>query len=333
LTLPPHHRPDGGFRNPWPSARLHGFGDFLKWSLVERRRKPRRPDPGPEAFPRAVPEFVFPRANPETTTVTWVGHTTFLLQIGGINVLTDPIWSERASPVPFAGPRRHVPPAVDFDALPPVDLVVMSHDHYDHLDSRTIRRLAKRYPAAVFVAPLGVGETLKRFGVRDVVEKDWWENTIFCSLKLTCVPAQHFSGRGLTNRNRTLWCGWVIETERCRVLFGGDTALHPEFGAIVSRCGPVDSTILPIGAYEPRWFMGTVHMNPEDCLTAVTAMRHAQAGKPITVIASHWGTFKLTDEPLDEPPRWMRELWSASDNANADLMILRHGETRILVAN
>lgn len=333
MTLPAHHRPDGGFRNPWPSARLHGFGDFLKWSLVERRRKPRRPDPGPEAFPRAVPGFVFPRANPETTTVTWVGHTTFLLQIGGINVLTDPIWSERASPVPFAGPRRHVPPAVDFDALPPVDLVVMSHDHYDHLDSRTIRRLAKRYPAAVFVAPLGVGKTLKRFGVRDVVEKDWWENTIFCSLKLTCVPAQHFSGRGLTNRNRTLWCGWVIESERYRVLFGGDTALHPEFGAIVSRCGPVDTTILPIGAYEPRWFMGTVHMNPEDCLTAVNAMRHAQAGKPITVIASHWGTFKLTDEPLDEPPRWMRELWSASDNANADLMILRHGETRILVAN
>ncbi|HEY0527547.1 MAG TPA: MBL fold metallo-hydrolase [Gemmatimonadaceae bacterium] len=311
---------------------MHGFADFLKWSLVERRRKPRRADPGPEAFPQLVPEFVFPRADPGTTTVTWVGHTTFLLQIGGINVLTDPIWSDRASPVSFAGPRRRVPPAVDFDTLPPVDLVVMSHDHYDHLDSRTIRRLAKRYPAAVFVAPLGLEKILNRFGVRDVVQKDWWETTTFSSLTLTCVPAQHFSGRGLTNRNSTLWCGWVIESPCHRVLFGGDTALHPEFGAIVARCGRVDTTILPIGAYDPRWFMGTVHMNPEDCLTAVTAMRNAQAGKPITVVASHWGTFKLTDEPLDEPPRWMRELWSASDNANADLLIMRHGETQILVA-
>jgi N-acyl-phosphatidylethanolamine-hydrolysing phospholipase D len=333
LILPAHHRPDGGFRNPWPSARLHGFGDFLKWTLIERRRKPRRPDPGADAFPRAVPAFVFPRTAPETRTVTWVGHTTFLLQIGGINILVDPIWSDRASPVSFAGPRRRVPPAVDFDALPPIDLVVLSHDHYDHLDARTIRRLAKRYPAAVFLAPLGVGRILTRLGVRDIVEKDWWEDTSFSSLKFTCVPAQHFSGRGMTNRNSTLWCGWVIEYGQYRILFAGDTALHPEFATIVTRCGPIDMTMLPIGAYEPRWFMGAVHMNPEDCLAAVAAIRSAQADKPVTVVASHWGTFKLTDEPLDEPPRRMRDLWSVSDNANLDLLILRHGETRILAPN
>jgi N-acyl-phosphatidylethanolamine-hydrolysing phospholipase D len=243
------------------------------------------------------------------------------------------MWSDRASPVSFAGPRRHVPPAVDFDALPPIDLVVLSHDHYDHLDARTIRRLSRRYPAAVFVAPLGVRKTLKRFGAREIVERDWWNDTPFSSLKLTCVPAQHFSGRGLTNRNSTLWCGWVIESAQYRIFFAGDTALHPEFAAIVTRCGPIDMAVLPIGAYEPRWFMGAVHMNPEDCLQAVTAMRAAQGTQPFGVVASHWGTFKLTDEPLDEPPHWMRELWSASNYNDTDLLILRHGETRMFDEN
>lgn len=307
--------------------------DFLKWSLIERRRKPRRADPGPDAFPRGTPAFSVPRAHPETMTLTWVGHTTFLIQIAGINILTDPIWSERASPVAFAGPRRRVPAAVEFDALPFIELIVLSHDHYDHLDSRTIRRLVNRYPDCVFICPLGVGKTLTRFGAVNVVEKDWWERVSFAGLTLTCVPAQHFSGRGLMNRDSTLWSGWVLESAHQRVLFAGDTALHPEFGSVVSRCGPIDIAILPIGAYEPRWFMGAVHMNPEDCLQAVTAIRGAQAQKPVVMAASHWGTFKLTDEPLDEPPRWMSELWSASENASSDLVILRHGETRIFRQN
>ena len=328
--LPAHHRPAGGFRNPWPSAQLHGFLDFLKWSLVERRRNPRRPDPDPHVFVRVAPEFVAPRAAPDRLTITWVGHTSFLVQMAGLNILTDPVWSERASPVQFLGPRRWVPPAVEFDRLPPIDVVVLSHDHYDHLDAATISRLAARYPAIAWYAPLGVGAFLRQHGAREVTERDWWEESEVGSLRLTCVPAQHFSGRTLGKRDTTLWCGWAFRSPDYSLLFGGDTALHPEFGAIGSRCGPFDVAILPIGAYEPRWFMGAVHMNPEDCMKAVVQLSAAQGGRRLVMAAAHWGTFKLTDEPMDEPPARMREQWEASGLDARDLWIMRHGETRTI---
>ena len=143
MSLPKHHRPDGGFRNPWPAGQPGGFRDFLKWTL-ERRRNPRRSDPDPVTFTRVAPAFTAPRPAPDQLTITWVGHSSWLIQIGGLNVLTDPMWSKRASPVQFAGPKRWVPPAIEFDRLPPIDVVVLSHDHYDHLDSTTISRIADR---------------------------------------------------------------------------------------------------------------------------------------------------------------------------------------------
>jgi N-acyl-phosphatidylethanolamine-hydrolysing phospholipase D len=329
MDRPAHHRPQGGFRNPWPRAEQHGFGDFLKW-VIDRRRNPRRPDPDPSAFARVAPQFVAPRSVPEELTLTWVGHTSFLIQIGGRNVLIDPVWSERASPVQFAGPKRWVPPAVDFDALPPVDIVMLSHDHYDHLDARTISRIAARYPAVIWFAPLGVGGFLRQRGARDVVERDWWQEADAGPLHFTCVPAQHFSGRTLGRRDRSLWCGWTIRSEHHTVFFGGDTALHPEFGTIASRCGPFDLAILPIGAYEPRWFMGSVHMNPEDCMKAVSELNASQPAQEVTLAAAHWGTFKLTDEPMDEPPERMRSAWRAGSLDASRLWIMRHGETRRL---
>ena len=147
---------------------------------------------------------------------------------------------------------------------------------------------------------------------------------------MTCVPAQHFSGRTLGKRNGTLWCGWTLRSPTHTLLFAGDTGLHPEFTSIAARCGPLDLAILPIGAYEPRWFMGPVHMNPADCLEAVAQLQTAQQGKPLIVAAAHWGTFKLTDEPMDEPPKRMREEWQASGLDGKDLWIMRHGETRVL---
>jgi N-acyl-phosphatidylethanolamine-hydrolysing phospholipase D len=329
MERPAHHRQDGGFRNPWPRAEQHGFRDFLKW-VRERRRNPRQPDPDPSTFTRVAPQFVVPRALPGDLTLTWVGHTSFLIQIGGRNVLVDPVWSLRASPVQFAGPRRWVPAAVDFDHLPPIDIVILSHDHYDHLDARTISRLAARYPAVSWFAPLGVGAFLRRRGARDVVERDWWEDAEAGPIHLTCVPAQHFSGRTLGRRDRTLWCGWILRSDRHAVFFGGDTALHPEFSTIASRCGPFDLAILPIGAYEPRWFMGSVHMNPEDCMTAVNDLNNAHGGRSLTLAAAHWGTFKLTDEPMDEPPARMRSAWQSSELDASKLWIMRHGETRKL---
>ncbi|MDQ6770493.1 MAG: MBL fold metallo-hydrolase, partial [Gemmatimonadota bacterium] len=323
MQLPAHHRPEGGFRNPWPSTQMHGFLDFLKWSLIERRRNPRRPDPDPGVFARVAPAYVVPRAVPDLFTITWVGHTSFLIQIGGLNVLTDPMWSSRASPVQFAGPKRWVPPAVDFDRLPPIDAVMLSHDHYDHLDSSTVSRLAERYPATVWYAPLGVGDFLRHRGAREVIERDWWENSSLGELRLTCLPAQHFSGRTLGKRNQTLWCGWLLRTTSHSVFFAGDTALHPEFRTIASRCGPFDLAILPIGAYEPRWFMGSVHMNQEDCISAIDQLQTGQNGRRIVMAAAHWGTFKLTDEPMDEPPARMRDLWRKSGHQSEDLWIMR----------
>jgi N-acyl-phosphatidylethanolamine-hydrolysing phospholipase D len=304
--------------------------DFLKWTVVERRRNPRRPDPEPGVFVRVSPRFIVPRADPEILTLTWIGHTSFLLQMAGLNILIDPVWSERASPIRFVGPRRWVPPGVEFDRLPPIDAVVLSHDHYDHLDAPTISRLAERFPAAGWYSPLGTGNFLRHRGAREVIERDWWDETRIEGLQLTCVPAQHFSGRTLGRRDRTLWCGWTLRSPTHTLFFAGDTGLHPEFTSIAARCGPIDVAILPIGAYEPRWFMGAVHMNPADCLEAVAQLKQGQAGRPFIVAAAHWGTFKLTDEPMDEPPKRMRDEWQSSGLDGKDLWIMRHGETRVL---
>ncbi|HEU4747285.1 MAG TPA: MBL fold metallo-hydrolase [Gemmatimonadaceae bacterium] len=330
MMLPAHHRPGGGFINPWEPGRTHGFLDFLKWTLLEKRKAPEGGRAVRATFPRADPSFVFPRPEPLQLTVTWIGHSSFLLQIGGLNVLLDPIWSDRASPLRFAGPRRRVPAAVEFDAMPPIDAVVVSHDHYDHLDAMTVRRLIERYPAIAWLAPLGVGEFLRRRGARTVAECDWWEKSVVGQLELTCVPAQHFSGRALNNRNSTLWCGWAIRSAHHSVLFAGDTALHPEFGLISDRCGPFDVAILPIGAYEPRWFMGAVHMNPEDCMIAMEQVRGSGSARRLVLVGAHWGTFKLTDEPIDEPPARMRDIWRAGGLAEDDLWVMQHGETRAL---
>ena len=330
MTWRAHHRPEGGFRNPWPSAKAHGFLDFLKWSLLERRRNPRRPDPDPSTFQREAPSYVCPRAAPDFFTASWVGHTSFLLQLGGLNILLDPVWGDRASPVSFVGPRRRVPPAIAFDQLPPIDVVCLSHDHYDHLDTPTIGRLTERYPAIQWYAPLGVGEYLGKHGARSVIERDWWETSSLGGVEFTSVPAQHFSGRSLGNRNQTLWCGWVIRSSSHSIFFAGDTALHPEFDVIARKCGPFDVAILPIGAYEPRWFMGSVHMNPEDSLIAFGQLRANQSARTLRFLASHWGTFKLTDEPMDEPPQRVRDLWRETRFEEEQLWIMKHGETRTI---
>ncbi len=271
-----------------------------------------------------------PRAAPDEVTITWVGHTSFFVQVASTNVLLDPVWSARASPVQFIGPKRRVPPGVEFDRLPPVDVVILSHDHYDHLDARTISRLASRYPAARWFVPLGVGAFLRQRGARDVTERDWWQEASVGALRLACVPAQHFSGRTLGKRNTTLWCGWTLSSPDRSIFFAGDTALHPEFERIASRYGPFDLAILPIGAYEPRWFMGSVHMNPEDCLKAVEQLETDKQDRPLVVAAAHWGTFKLTDEPMDEPPERMRSLWQGAGRDRGQLWIMQHGETRRL---
>ena len=332
----PHHRPDGGFRNPWPGGEPPGFPALLRWRLVDRVRTPIQPDPPRGSLPLRTPSIVAPRAEPGYRSATWVGHSTVLLQLGPLNILTDPLWGERASPFRRLGPRRLMPPGLDFDALPPIDVVLLSHNHYDHLDAPTVRRIAERFPEARWLSPLRLGELLRSFGVRHVVERDWWESMAMPAgtgpdgrgaFVATCTPARHFSARGLGDRGDTLWCGWTIAADGVSVYFAGDTALHPEFGAIASAAGPFDLVMLPIGAYEPRWFMGGVHMNPEDAIEAYRALTAGGAARP-PCLALHWGTFRLTDEPVEEPPARFGERWREAGfpaDANWTLAV---GETR-----
>jgi N-acyl-phosphatidylethanolamine-hydrolysing phospholipase D len=327
-SQPDHHRPGGRFENPWPRAKQGGFLRFLQWVIIKGglTRLLRRPDF--ELFGVVASSFASPRAMPDELTVTWVGHSSFLLQIGGANVLTDPIWSAHASPIPFLGPRRWVRPGIDADALPPIDIVLVSHNHYDHLDVPTVRRLTSRWPDAQWVAPLGLASFLKRRGIARVVELDWWETTRVGALEVGATPAQHFSARGPGDRNRTLWCGFALHARGRRALFAGDTGHHPEFARIAERFGPFDAVLLPIGAYEPRWFMRPVHMNPEDAVSAYTELlAGAPTARAPLCIPMHWGTFRLTDEPMTEPPERLRRAWEGAGLPAAELVILRHGET------
>lgn len=324
-----HRAPDGRFRNPWPGVEERGVRDLLRWRR-ERRRAPRT-TPRVEVLPDAVaPAFVSPHAPADAVTATWVGHSTVLLQIGGWNVLTDPIWSERASPIPWLGPRRHLAPGVALAALPPIDLVVLSHNHYDHLDASTVRVLAARHAAARWFVPLGLAPTLRRFGARQVTELDWWEDATAGPLRVGCTPAQHFSARTVRDRRRSLWSGWTLRAGSRAAFFAGDTGYHPEFAAIAARYGPFDLALLPIGAYEPRWFMWPVHLDPDDVVRVTRDLLAPRAAAPPpTVLGIHWGTFRLTDEPLDEPPVRLRAAWRAASLPEDRLWIPRPGETRL----
>jgi N-acyl-phosphatidylethanolamine-hydrolysing phospholipase D len=303
---------------------MPAFGNALKWLLVHRTTRPLPRDPDPGVFLRARPAFDTPRAAASRITATWVGHSTLLLQLGGVNVLTDPMWSARASPFRFAGPRRWVPPGVELHDLPPIDLVLQSHNHYDHLDDRTVRALARAHPQASWLVPLGLGAFMGQRGARNVIECDWWQEAAVGSIRITCVPAQHFSGRALVDRGDTLWCGWALATGVRRVFFAGDTGYHPEFPLIAERCGPFDLAFLPIGAYEPRWFMRYLHMNPEEAVDAFRVLRAR------TMVPIHWGTFKLTDEAMDEPPLRARAAWTAAGLPPGAYRQLAHGETLVL---
>jgi len=322
-----HHLPGGGFRNPWVDIE-HGFGDFLRWRL-ERARAPLPADPPLASLPRAAPSFDVPRAAPGACTVTWVGHSTFLVQMGALNILTDPIWSATAGPLPGVGARRLVAPGCDFDALPPIDIVLLSHNHYDHCDDATVRRLVAAHPAARWVTTLGLAAWLARRGARHVVELDWWEETDAAGARIACLPAQHFSARSPFDRWRTLWGSFAVRAGGRSVYFGGDSGYHPEFTAIGGEYGPFDLSLLPIGAYEPRWFMRPMHMDPEEAVRAFGELNAGAApGQRPVMVAMHWGTFKLTDEPLDEPPRRARAAWARTGAAADDLWILPHGGTR-----
>lgn len=314
---PAHHRAHG-FANTSPAYAPPGAWAGITF-LLERAFattfRPRTAD-----FPVVASDLATIRAT-SAPTVTWVGHSTLLIQLEGVNIVTDPQWSERASPVTFAGPRRVTKPALAFEDLPPIHVVLISHDHYDHLDEATVRRLAATHHPR-FLVPLGIKAWLADAGITDVEELDWWESRTVRGLTITCVPAQHFSGRTPFDRNRRLWSGWTVAGRSRRLYFAGDTAYYEGFKEIGARLGPFDLAAIPIGTYVPARIMKPSHTTPEEALRVLADVR----GR--VLLAIHWGTFDLAEEPLAEPPERLAAEAGRLGLDDARVWILKHGETR-----
>ncbi|MBI1202415.1 MAG: MBL fold metallo-hydrolase [Rhodopseudomonas sp.] len=301
----PARRVGGRFRNAVDHP-PHGMMSAMRWFAT------RRPSP----WPRTVDEFVGPkpveRVTDDRIRVTLIGHATVLLQVAGLNILTDPIWSQRASPVSWLGPRRIRPPAIRFDDLPPIDVVLLSHSHYDHLDRPTLKALYRCH-APLIVTGLEVGAVVP---AKPVVELDWWQShRLGDGVTATYVPAQHFSARGLFDRNKRLWGGFVVETPAGAIYFAGDTGDGPHIAAINRRFGPMTLSLLPIGAYLPRWFMAPVHMSPGEAVAA-SATLQSKVSLPI-----HFGTIRLADDAFDEPLRGLDEALNARQGDGLDFRV------------
>jgi L-ascorbate metabolism protein UlaG (beta-lactamase superfamily) len=305
LFFNPGGKPPGAFR------------DLLRWQLGEERN--RWPPSFPSPFPQARPE---PRVDGGDMRVTMVGHATLLIQVAGLNILTDPVWSDRCSPFSFAGPRRVCPPGIDFDALPPIDLVLLSHNHYDHLDLPTLRQLEAAHAPQV-VTPLGNDTIVKAAipGMR-VSAHDWGETVEFGPLAIHLEPVHHWSARGMADRRMALWAGFVVETPAGRIYQVGDTGFHDgiNYRAAADRYGGFRLAILPFGAYEPRWFMSPQHQDPAE---AVEGMLLANADH---VAGHHWATFQLTNEPIEAPRRELYEALDAKGITRDRFRPMRPGE-------
>jgi L-ascorbate metabolism protein UlaG (beta-lactamase superfamily) len=252
--------------------------------------------------------------------VTFIGHATFLIQTAAGSILTDPMYSQRAGPFNRMGPRRVRQPAVRFDDLPPISIVLLSHNHYDHCDLRTLGMLAERFDPLV-VTPLGNAALVRSSGIRRIEELDWWEDSKTSPLPIALTPAHHFSARGPLDRNRALWGGFVLVAGGRRILFAGDSAYGSFFRDIRQRLGPIELALLPIGAYEPRWFMQAVHMNP-----AEAAQAHLDLD-PSESVGMHFGTFQLTTEGIDEPLRALADACLARNIPPSRFRTLGFGES------
>lgn len=301
------------YRNLESPHEPQSLGAVLKWALLDRLAGRRRRSPRRAEVPRVVADLASIEQAPS---LTWVGHATWLVNIAGQRVVTDPVWSTSIGP----GVTRNVEPGVTLEQAAP-SVVLVSHNHRDHLDAATIERIGDR---ATYVVPQNLGHFFRKRGLTRVHELDWWQSVTIGELSVSFVPSQHWSQRGLLDRNDSLWGGFVIEGAQRSLYFAGDTAYFGGFRSIGERFPDLDAALLPIGAYDPQWFMRNQHMNPDD---AVAAFRDLGAR---LLCAMHWGTFKLTDEPLDEPPQLLETAWQREGVPAEQVWIAAIGETRSL---
>jgi len=337
-TPPSHHRP-GGFQNNYIEFERPSFAKVMTWKFAALREGLPRPPAAPT--PRVAPDLAFIGANARAGTsmqpaITWIGHATMLAQLGGLNLITDPVFSERVSPVSFAGPKRANAPGLALNELPHIDVVLISHNHYDHLDDPSVRALNRQAGGPpLFVVPLGIKAWMARRDITNVVELDWWQShrvaTAGGSAELVLTPVQHWSGRGLNDELETLWGGFAVFAPDQHLFFSGDTAYSKDFVDIRERFktrqadgGGFDIALIAVGAYEPRWFMRSQHVNPAE---AVQIHRDLNAKRSVGI---HWGTFELTDEPLDEPPKQLAEARRAAGLTDDAFSVMALGETRRL---
>lgn len=263
------------------------FSELLKW---------RSERVSPERVEIEISQDWESITSKEENYAVWIGHSTFLIREGSITILTDPVFSNRASPFSFAGPKRLIPPAMNIDDLPNIDIVTISHNHYDHLDIRSLKKISKKFPNVLFFVPKGDKNLLKRAGIKNVFDFIWWDEKRVGNTVFTFTPVQHWSARGLFDRSESLWGGWFMKNKNISLFHAGDTGYSDDFKEIYKKLGSPDLAMIPIGAYSPRWFMKFSHVNPKEAVQIALDMRAKKS------IGMHWGTFILTDEPVKEPP-------------------------------
>lgn len=311
---PPSTHFDGAkFHNP-SGEKAKGFMDVMKFF--------REREAGTWTIKEYTPvrDVPLPEPDEERMHLTFINHSSFLIQLDGINMLTDPIWSERCSPFQWTGPKRLRPPGINFEDLPPIDLVLLTHNHYDHLDLPTIRRLERDHNPR-YIVPLGVSRFLKKNAITDITELDWWDRHAIGDLEIRAIPANHFSGRGMFDRDKTLWCGYLIEVNGHRIYFVGDTGYSNLFEEIGEEIDPVDLACIPIGAYKPRWFMSPIHVSPAEAVRIHRDINAAQS------VAMHFGCFPLANDGNGAAESDLKAALAEHDISEDEFIIPEEGMT------